>query len=171
VWHELTFYNTDGKSAMDIEVALAGDTAEGALGLNPDKDYYVYDFWNDAFVGRIAGGGKLSQQLRPAEARMMSVHEATDHPQFIATNRHVMQGYIDLIQTEWLPGRNLLRGVSKITGGDSYVVTIAANGYTPQSAAANDPGTQVRLERVDSTLVKLTLTRAETAVVEWTVRF
>ncbi len=26
---------------MNIEVALAGNTAEGALGLDPDKDYYV----------------------------------------------------------------------------------------------------------------------------------
>jgi hypothetical protein len=170
-WHQVTFYNTDARNPAEIEVELGGDPAEGALGLNPDRDYHVYDFWNDTFAGRISGGGKLSQRLRPGEARMMSVHEVTSHPQFLSTNRHVMQGYIDVIRTEWLPGRNLLRGVSRITGGDSYVITIAANGYTAQSATVNDPHTRVGLERMDGALVRLTLTRDENAVVEWTVRF
>ena len=156
---------------MDIGVKLAGDTAEGALGLNPDKKYYVYDFWNDTFVGKISGNSELSQQLRSGEARMMSVHEVTEHPQFISTNRHIMQGYIDLIQIEWLPGRNLLRGVSKIVGGDPYIITIAANDYIPQTAKVNDSGTQVILENIDNGLVKLTLTRSENAIVEWTVKF
>jgi len=170
-WHQLTFYNPSHKDAIDVGVSLAGDTAEGALGLDASKNYYVYDFWNDVFVGNIAGHDRLSQRLRPGEARMMSVHEVTDHPQFISTDRHVMQGYIDLVRTEWLPGRNLLRGISKITGGDSYVVTIATNGYTAQSATVNDSDTQAELKTVDGKLVKLTLTRGENAVVEWTVRF
>ena len=102
---------------------------------------------------------------------MMSVHEVTGHPQFISTNRHVMQGYVDLVRTEWLPGRNLLRGISRITGGDSYAVTIATNGYTAQSAIVNDPDTQTEIETIDGKLVKLTLTRGENAIVEWAVRF
>lgn len=171
VWHQLTFYNNDNNNKTDISVKLAGDTAEGALGLNPDKDYYVYDFWNDTFVGKIPGAGELSRQLRPGEVRMMSVHEVTGHPQFISTNRHIMQGYIDLVRIEWLPGRNILRGISKITGGDSYVITIAANGYTPQTAQVNDPDTRAILENTDSGLVRLIITRDENAVVEWIVKF
>jgi len=170
-WHQLTLYNTDNKRNLDIGVKLAGDTAEGSLGLNPDKKYYVYDFWNDTFVGKISGKSEISQLLRPGEARMLSVHEVTEHPQFISTNRHIMQGYIDLIQIEWLPGRNLLRGISKIVGGDPYIITIAANDYIPQTAKVNDSGTQVTLENIDNGLVKLTLTRSENSIVEWTVRF
>ena len=171
VWHQLTFYNADYKNKMDIGVILAGNTAEGALGLNPDKEYYVYDFWNDAFVGKISGNSKFSQQLRPGEARMMSVHEVREHPQFISTNRHIMQGYVDLVQIEWLPGRNILSGISKITGDDPYVITVAANGYVPKTAKVNDPDTQAVLENTDSGLVKLILTRSENAIVEWTVKF
>jgi hypothetical protein len=170
-WHQLAFFNTDNKDSVNVAVRLAGDTAEGALGLDPDKDYHVYDFWNDAYIGRVPGDGALSQQLRPAEARMMSVHEVTAHPQFISTNRHIMQGYLDLVHIEWLPGRNILRGISKIVGGDPYVVSIAGNSYAPQNAEVNDARTKARIASVDDGLVKLTLTRSENAVVEWSVTF
>lgn len=170
-WHQLTFLNTDSDNKMDVDVKLAGSTAEGTLGLNPDKDYYVYDFWNDAFVGKVAGSGKLSRQLRPGEACMMSIHQVEDHPQFISTNRHVMQGYIDMVKIEWLAGRNILRGISRVVGGDSYVVTIATNGYTARSAQASDPNTSVKLENSDNGLTRLVIKRDENAIVEWTVKF
>ncbi|MBM4025112.1 MAG: hypothetical protein FJ280_06830 [Planctomycetes bacterium] len=170
-WHQLTFYNPNAADARDIAVSLAGDTAEGALGLDPGKRYYVYDFWNDAFVGELSGAGSLTQRLRPGEARMMSVHEAVDHPQCISTNRHVMQGYLDLVRTEWLAGRNLLRGISRITGGDSYAVTIATNGHNVRGVTVNDPDTLTELTTVGHGLVKLTLTKAESAIVQWTVGF
>jgi len=170
-WHQVTFYNPSAEDTMDVAVSLAGDTAEGALGLNPRKRYYVYDFWNDAFVGELPGSGSLTQRLRPGEARMMSVHKVADHPQFISTNRHVMQGYLDLVRTEWLAGRNLLRGISRIAGGDSYEVTIATNGHQARWATVNDPDTKAQLTTVGNGLAKLTLVRAESAIVEWTVGF
>lgn len=170
-WHQLTFFNTDGDNKMDIDVELSSSTTEGTLGLKPDKNYYIYDFWNDTLVGKVSGSAKLSQQLRPGESRMMSIHEAKDHPQFISTNRHIMQGYIDLIRVEWLPGRNILRGISRITGGDSYVVTIATNGYTARAAQIDDPSSQVVLENDDNGLSRLIIKRDENAIVEWTVKF
>lgn len=170
-WHQLTFYNSDNDKSINVSVNLAGDTAEGALGLDPDKDYHVYDFWNDIYIGTVDGDRALSQQLRPAEARMMSVHEVVAHPQFISTNRHIMQGYLDLVHVEWLPGRNILRGISKIVGGDPYVVTIALNGYVPQKVEVSDTRTKTTTGSVDRDLVKLTLTNTENAIVEWSVTF
>ena len=102
---------------------------------------------------------------------MMSIHEAKDHPQFISTNRHIMQGYVDLVRIEWLPGRNILRGISKITGGDNYVVTIATNGYTARKAEVDDSNTRAVLENSDSGMSRLIITRDENAIVEWTVKF
>ena len=143
----------------------------GPMGLNSVEDYYVYDFWNDAFVGKVAGSGKLQQKLRPGESRMMSVHQVKDHPQFISTNRHIMQGYTDLIKTEWLPGRNILRGISRVIGGDNYIVTIATNGYTARSAQVDDPDTSVTLENSDNGLSNLIIKRDNNAIVEWTLNF
>jgi hypothetical protein len=61
--------------------------------------------------------------------------------------------------------------IRKVTGGGSYVVAIATNGYAAQSATVNDSDTRAELETIDGKLVKLTLTRGENAIVEWAVRF
>ena len=82
-----------------------------------------------------------------------------------------MQGYIDLVRVEWLPGRNLLRGVSRITGGDAYVVTIATNGYRAQSATVNDSDTRAEVGTIGDKLATLSLAGDDNAIVEWTVQF
>jgi len=163
-WHQLTYFNTDKKNKMNIEVKLAGSTAEGNLGLDPHEE-------NDVYIGKVKRTGKLSQQLRPGEARMMSVHQAKGHPQFISTNRHVMQGYIDMVKTEWLPGRNILRGISRVVVGDDYVVTIATNGYKARSVRIDNPNTTMDFENVDDGLTRLTIKRGENGIVEWIVKF
>ncbi|MCF7974739.1 MAG: hypothetical protein K9N55_13055, partial [Phycisphaerae bacterium] len=171
VWHQLVFFNTQDKESLSIEVELAGSTAEGTLGLDPDEAYYVYDFWNDRFVGSIPGNRKLAQELRPGEVRMMSIHQVSAHPQFIATNRHIMQGYLDLTDIEWLPEQNCLSGVSQVVGADPYVVTLAANGYVPDKVTASDPKVQLALEEAPDGLVKLTITARENTPVQWQVHF
>ena len=170
-WHQLIFFNPDDEDSMSIDVDLAGSTAEGTLGLSPDEDYYVYDFWNDNFVGRISGDGKLSQPLRPGEVRMMSIHQVSAYPQFISTNRHIMQGYLDMTDTAWLAEQKRLTGVSKVVAADPYVVTIATNGYAPKEATTNDPTVQLAIEEAGSGLAKLTITAQENTSVQWHVHF
>ena len=76
-----------------------------------------------------------------------------------------------MIKTEWLPGRNIFRGVSRVTGDDDYVVMIATNGYKPGNARADDPDTSVHFENVDDGLTRLTIKRDENGIVEWIVKF
>ena len=63
-WHQLTLFNDNNEDEVSIDVHLAGSTSEGALGLHAGKQYYAYDFWNDALVGRISGSSEFSQTLR-----------------------------------------------------------------------------------------------------------
>ena len=72
--HQLTFCSVDFTSEANLGVDLSGDTALGALGLDPTKAYYVYDFWNDRSVGKLKVDARLEQALRariliPAIAR------------------------------------------------------------------------------------------------------
>ena len=136
-WHQLTFYNTDPDHETKIGVNLSGDTADGALGLDPNHDYHVYDFWNDKLIGKLPGSSRFEQTLRPGEARMMSVHVAADYPQVISTDRHIMQGVVDLLGSEWDAGRRQLRGVSTVVGGEPYRLIIATNGYKPRDASVD----------------------------------
>jgi hypothetical protein len=154
-----------------VGVALSGSPVSGALGLNSAKYYYVYDFWNDRRVGKLPGSVRLEQDLRPGEARMMSVHEALDHPQFISTNRHIMQGYIDLPRTEWDDAGRRLSGTSLVVGGETYKVIIATNGYRPRIATARHASAQVRKLNGNPELAELSIDRAEKGPVEWSITF
>ena len=117
---------------------MAGDTASGCLGLDAAKQYYVYDFWNDTLVGKYPGSKRFEQTLRPGEARMMSIHEAVAHPQFLSTDRHLMQGLIDLPGCDWDAEKHQLRGVANVVGGEAYRVIVATNGYRPVAATVDE---------------------------------
>ena len=185
-WHQLTFYNTDATNSATIAVELAGDTAFGALGLDPAKQYFVYDFWNDALLGKFAGGQKFEQTLRPGEARMMAVHEVAPHPQFLSTDRHVMQGLVDLTGCAWDEKKHQLRGVANVVVGEPYRITIAANGRKPTTADVDDTiesdiakshlapiksSATLRPSAKIPGLIELILERPTNGPVAWTVNF
>lgn len=187
-WHQVAFFNFDTTNRATVGADLSGDTAAGALGLDAAKSYYVYDFWNDRLVGKLAGSGRLEQELRPGEARMMSVREVAEAPQYLSTGRHVMQGCVDMLGCDWDAERRELRGVSAVVGGDPYRIVIACNGRTPVAAKIDDaireslkasnhpsgpgPATAAlrRLPGADG-LAELVLERPDNGPVAWSVAF
>jgi hypothetical protein len=166
-WHQVTLFNADKTAPKRVGIDLAGPQVNGALGLQPDHDYYAFDFWNHQFIGRLQGGARLEQQLRPGEARMISVRECLRHPQVLATDRHVMQGYLDLLREEWNEERQVLAGVSKLVGGDPYTVTLALNGHSLKEIHCDNPRVTVRVGVPQDGLVEFTLTAPENTTVEW----
>ena len=171
-WHQLTLLNTDGRRKAAFEVPVSGETAAGAMGLDPRSQYYVYDFWNDAFCGKLSGGENLKQTLRPGEARMLSVHRAETRPQFISTNRHLMQGFVDLLGgPQWDAKRRTLVGISKLVGGEMYQVVLAGNGYRPNSASATGAAATIEPLAGAAGLFRLSLRSPRTAEIFWTVTF
>ena len=170
-WHQVTFYNANNDSPKLVGIDISGPQIEGALGLNKDKQYYLYDFWNNLFLGKADGDSRLEQELRPGEARMISVRECLGHPQVISTNRHIMQGYLDMHSVEWDEKRQVLSGVSKVVGEDPYVVSLALNGYSPEKIKCKDKGAQAQLSTPKEGIIELSLEKPENGLVEWSVSF
>ncbi len=170
-WHQVTFYNPDTVNAGTAGIALVGQAVNGALGLDADQSYHVYDFWNDHYIGQIAGSSRLAQDLRPGEARMMSVRQVVPHPQLLSTDRHIMQGYLDVENIQWNEKNKTLSGTSRVIGEDRYVITLASNGYLPESASTNDPDSGIKWSATDNGLIKIEIERKENAAVKWTVKF
>ncbi len=190
-WHQLTLYNnsvkqedyyTDWQKIRNksenylktdtINVNLSDENFFGGLELPADKEYYFYDFWNDKFIGRIQGNKSLEQILRPGEARMISVHEAENNPQFISTNRHIMQGYVDMAKyPAWNPSSNELSGISVIPGGETYKVVIALNGYKLSKATAKGASASVRITDEKNGLAELSIDSSENINTEWVISF
>lgn len=157
-WHQVTLFNNTLPTREEtIEVPLAGDAVDGALGLDPEAEYYAYDFWNDRLVGKVKGTGKLKQTLRPGEARMLSVRKVGKHPQVLSTNRHLMQGYHELSDVKWSGQR--LTGKAMVAGGERMRIVIACNGRQPVGLVASNGIAVLQIERpVNQT-------------VEWVVEF
>jgi hypothetical protein len=159
-WHQVTLFNTSLPTREEtITVPLSGDTAAGALGLDPAAEYYVYDFWNDRLVGRLKGEGPLSQTLRPGEARMLSVRKVEDHPQVLSTDRHVMQGCLELSDVKW-DGYHLA-GKAKVVAGEALKIVIACNGRYSKDLKLSE----------DNWLGVLTIERSQNETVEWSINF
>ena len=144
-WHQVVFYNTEPKKETAVSVKLSGDTSEGGLGLERGKSYHVYDFWNDHYVGVRSGDNALTQTLRPNEARMLSLREVLDRPQVVSTDRHLMQGLLELDKLKWNPAGQTLSGTARLVAGDAMVITLASNGFKPMGFHA-DEGVEIGID-------------------------
>ena len=144
-WQQVAFYN-DEKVPVEITAPLSGDQAStGSLGLDKAKDYYIYEFWSDRFVGKLSGAGALKETLAAGEARMYSIREVLTRPQVLSTNRHLMQGYVDLANVKWDATKKQLTGLAKVVGGEAFRMVIAGNGLAIKTAEAQ--GASVKIEK------------------------
>ena len=128
----------------------------------------MYDFWNDKYAGIVPGDGKLEQTLRPGEARMLALHAVEPNPQFIATDRHIMQGMIDLKgATSWDAATSTLSGTIKVIADDPLRIFIAPNGnhLTPKADVGEIS------HSADGKLWVLTLKSATNKEIPWSVKF
>jgi len=162
-WHQVTLFNNTLPTKVEtIAIPLAGEPVDGALGLDPAAEYHVYDFWNDSYVGTVKGAGTLTQNLRPGEARMLSIRKVQKNPQVLSTNRHLMQGYCELSDVKW--ENNRLSGKAKVVANEPFKLTIALNGRTLVAA----PDLTVS---PDGKIAVLTLSRPANETIKWSIEF
>ena len=170
-WHQLILHN-HGQEVRDFNIPISGDTAFGALGLDVGQDYYLYDFWNNRFAGRLSGGGALKQSVKPGEARMLSIHAVASRPQWISTDRHVMQGYVDLIKKpQWDASTRSLLAISDVIENEPCRVVIALNGYRPLKAQADGARAVISVRQDNANLADLMIEHDDNDRVNWCVTF
>lgn len=190
-WHLLTFYNTIAKGEKwpvswpdwykplesipvesTVKVNLGDATDDGGLGLDKSGSYYIWDFWNWHFIGEFSGSDQLKQILRPGEARMFAIHQIKPYPQFISTNRHIMQGYVDMVKyPQWDNKKQELYGTSKIVGGEDYKIIIACNKFHQVECSAKSSVCGIKILDEKNGLAELTIKSEINREVEWIVKF
>jgi alpha-galactosidase len=119
-WTVLGFFNADLNETRERRFAIQ------RLGLNPNKKYLVFDFWKQAFLGEI--NGELKVSIQPGSTTLLTLHESTGKPQFISTDRHVLQGAVELEDAHWDDVKKIFAGISIGPPGSSHNVYI----YIPQ---------------------------------------
>lgn len=80
------------------------------LWLNPEKTYLAYDFWLERFLGEFSG--HVAVDVLPGHATVLALHEKQEVPQVIATDRHVLQGAVELEDVTWDAATRTLSGIS-----------------------------------------------------------
>lgn len=190
-WHLLTFYNTywsgdewpeswserlkDLPGEMlpsTVAVELGAATDDGGLGLNQEAEYYCWDFWEKELVGIFKGHETLKRDLLAGEASMMALHKVAGHPQFISTNRHIMQGYLDLVKKPvWNEENNTFSGTSEVPADEEYTIVVAGNGKQPKKASSNSGQISWRWIREDKGLFEVVLLHNKTGNIEWEITF
>ena len=136
------------------------------------RTYYLYDFWNDTLTAVVKGNAVLNQKLRTGETRMISIHAEEKNPQFLSTNRHIMQGYVDMSRyPSWDGAKHQLSGVSKVVGGETYKVVIAVNGHRLAGVKAHGAKASIRMTDGSHGLALLSIDKEENGETEWTVSF
>ena len=166
-WHQLTFFNEDDNSPKTITVNLSGVPGFGGMGLINEKDYYIFDFWNNALIGEFKGNAIIKQTLRKGEARMMSVREKENYPQVLSTDRHLMQGYVELSEIKWQ--NDVLSGMADMVENEPIKIIIATNGRTPKKINSSTRTASFAL--LANGLMELTLTSPIKGKVQWRVQF
>ena len=190
-WHLLTFYNTKWsgrewpKSLKEraedlpgemlpatISVSLGDATDDGGLGLSASNDYYAWDFWNHNYIGKINGAAVLSQDLKAGEARMMAIHKVEQHPQFISTNRHIMQGFVDMTQKPvWDALNKVLSGTSLVPKDENYKIILAGNGYEPGKMNVSEGEVNWNWIDKDNGIFEMIITSSTSNEISWEIEF
>ena len=139
------------------------------LGLDPAREYYVFEFWSKRLLGSFTGGfapGDIDSRFR---SQAFIIRERLPRPQLLATSRHVTGGGVDLDDVAW-DGAATLSGKSRGVPGDPYVLYLTE----PAGFAFDQINVQgAKLERTDrdGRLLRLTLAPGGTDPILWSARF
>ncbi|MHC1769676.1 MAG: glycoside hydrolase family 36 protein [Verrucomicrobiia bacterium] len=120
-WTVLGLFNASETEPLERRLPLS------RLWLDPARTYLAYDFWNERLHGEVSG--ELQVRLNPASCVVVALHEKRNIPQVISTDRHILQGAIELENASWNPETRTIAGVSLGPISSAYNLTV----YIPES--------------------------------------
>jgi alpha-galactosidase len=104
-----------GRTGGDIPEIRFSD-----LGLDPTREYLVFEFWGKRMLGTFSGGFTPGQIEAKFRSQAFCIRERQLHPQLVATSRHITCGGVDLSALSW-DGRRL-SGESDLVAHDAYTL-------------------------------------------------
>jgi hypothetical protein len=105
-------FNFDDSKAEQIYIKWAD------LGLSIDRPLHVFDFWNKEYLGAWEAG--MTLDLVPTSCRVLTLLPSNEKIQLISTNRHITQGWVDLMELEYNDNEKTYSGRSHIIKDDPY---------------------------------------------------
>ena len=117
-WWVLSVTNwTDDAQEKIIDLVKAG--------LDKDKEYLAYEYWEQVFIGPVSNDLKLN--LKPTSCQVIALREKLDRPQILGNDRHILQGAVDMNGVKWDAANKQLSG--KLSGARAHTFNISV--YVP----------------------------------------
>jgi len=139
------------------------------LGL-PEGRYVIYDVWEKKFIGEL--GDKLILKLEPETCKVLCIRMLEGIPLFLGTNRHITQGYPDVLKLKWNKERNIVKGESLLVKDDPYEIRflIEWDNERYKCKEVKATSTSFKWEENEKLLV-ITLKNKVSSKVNWQVSF
>lgn len=163
--HVLGLFNWEEETEAVIHYPL------DRLGLDPEKKYHAFDFWDNRHLGQVTG--HVSTTLPGASCQTLALREVSDYPQLISTSRHITQGLIDVLNENWNAKDKTLTGTSEVVAGDPYEMRIICPpGFELESISVWEAMCEVdSIEQSDDGLARVRLMPKNTGPLDWSVRY
>ena len=138
------------------------------LGLEAGRQYLVYEYWTDTFMGTVNDKIVFSSTDPLYDCQLYCIRPVQGNPQIIATSRHISCGATDLSLVSWKDG--VLSGVSRQVPGENYSLLIyEPSGYGNPSISA-DNGTLLS-EKIDGRVRKITFAPHSGEDISWKLTY
>ena len=136
-------------------------------GLDPARDYLLFDFWKQKFLGKVQG--KYSVELPPHDCQVISVRPDEGRPQLIGTDRHITMGGVEIANEAWDAARKQLR--IKVSLVQNYPTTLTV--YTAGATLKNQRARDARVTALarEGNIVRVTVDRPNNGDADLTLSF
>ena len=138
------------------------------LGLDDKKEYLVFEFWTKKFRGVFKSQFIPGSIDTDFNCQAFCIREKLQHPQLLATNRHISCGGLEIDNLDW--ENDTLQGTSELVANDKYIIYLyEGGGYTFDKVTLKG----AELIGVDKAgpVRKITLISAKGGIVEWRVHY
>ncbi len=137
------------------------------LGLNPNRFYTVYDFWENHYHGTAQR--MLTVTIPPGAVRLFGFRPLEERPMFIAVDSHFSQGANDVTEVEWDAGQRRLHGVLEAKPDATYTIRLRVpEGFTMNAALVDGEETDWRME---GNIAALAFETTDAGPVRWEAAF
>ena len=158
-WHVLAVFNL-GRSTISKKLTL------DRLGLDPGRQYAVWDFWNERYEG--VATGSVDVDVPPESVKLLRISPERDQPWLLSTDMHVRQGAAEVLDCRWDGAQSTLTVRSSRPSGEHGSIFVRA----PAGWAVADPkGLWIARDgRDNSVLLRAAITYGD-APAETRIRF
>jgi len=164
-WTVVGFFNSSLTQAAEKKISLQ------RLWLDPNKTYLAFDFWKQQFIGETSDEIKVTVQ--PGSVTLLTLHEKSGKPQFISTDRHVLQGAFEIENVTWSESDNTISGISTgplNTSHSAFVYVPQPHPWTWSGSGLFQDHDSYSLKLIDKNIIRVYLRFEKTDRIKWEVK-